>query len=135
MAEKKTKAKKETKFVPFEEQNVVHPLKLFFSIVPAGQAEAIVKIMEKLGASCSFIASGEGTGANMLPGLVYDPKKQLVYTFIREDKAPEVCKALRERYTTSKAARGISFSVKLTSVAGVSVYKFLTNTRRVKKVK
>lgn len=132
------KNKKETKnaFIPFEQENIVKPLKLFISIVPFGQADAIVKLLKEVGSSFSYITNGEGTAKNYLPGLLStnDPKKQIVFTFVREEKSKEVCEILENRFSTSKSAKGVSFSVKLTSVAGVSVYRFLTNTRKVKKV-
>lgn len=131
---KKQEAKK---FVPFEKENVIHPIKMFLSIVPFGQADAIVKMLEEIGVSCNFITAGEGTGRSFVPGLISiaDSKKQIIMSFVKEDKASEVCKVLKTRFNTSKASRGISLSVKLTSVAGVSIYRFLTNTRKVKKVK
>lgn len=131
---KKQEAKK---FVPFEKENVIHPIKMFLSIVPFGQADAIVKMLEEIGVSCNFITVGEGTGRSFVPGLISiaDSKKQIIMSFVKEDKASEVCKVLKTRFNTSKASRGISLSVKLTSVAGVSIYRFLTNTRKVKKVK
>lgn len=131
----KKNEQKET-FVPFEKENVVRPLKLFISIVPYGQAQAIVKLMEEHRAVYSYISTGEGTGKNSLPGLlsVSDSRKQIVYSFVREDESEEVCKALENRFSASKAARGVSMSIKLTSVAGVSVYRYLANIRKVKKV-
>lgn len=123
-------------FVPFEKENEVKPLKLFITVVPFGQANAIVKLIEQFRSTYSYVTTGEGTGRNFMPGLlsVSDSKKQIVFSFVREDRAKEVADALAERFSTSKAANGVSMSVKLTSVAGVSVYRFLTNIRKVKKV-
>ncbi len=123
-------------FVPFEKENEVKPLKLFITVVPFGQANAIVKLIEQFRSTYSYVTTGEGTGRNFMPGLlsVSDSKKQIVFSFVREDRAKEVADALAERFSTSKAANGVSMSVKLTSIAGVSVYRFLTNIRKVKKV-
>jgi len=123
-------------FTPFDKENVIRPLKLFITIVTHGQGDGIVKLMEKAGATFSFITNGEGTGRNYLPNLLSgaDTKKQIVFTFVREDNTEAVCEALKNRFSLSRAANGISLSVKLTSVAGVSVYRFLTNVRKVKKV-
>jgi len=140
MAEKKKNSRekpvKKSDFTPFDKENVIRPLKLFITIVTNGQGDALIKLMEKAGATFSFVASGEGTGKNYLPNLLsgVDNKKQVVFSLVREDKTEEVCEALKTRFSTSRAANGISLSVKLTSVAGVSVYRFLTNVRKVKKV-
>lgn len=131
------KSSEKEAFVPFEKANIIKPLKMFISIVPFGQGQGIVKLMEEAGATYSFITTGEGTGKNFLPGLLSanDVKKQIVFSFVREDKAKEICEALENRFSASKAAKGISLSVKLTSVAGVSVYRFLANIRKVQKVR
>lgn len=130
------KTEKKASFTPFDKENVVRPLKLFISIVPYGQGDGLVKLAEQAGATFSYITNGEGTGRNYLPGLlsVSDIKKQVVFTIIKEDNAKEFVEILEQRFSTSKAAKGISLSVKLTSVVGVSVYRILSNTRKVKKV-
>lgn len=124
-------------FVPFDKANIIRPLKLFISVVPYGQGQGIVKLMEELGSTYSYIATGEGTGKNYLPGLLSanDVKKQIVFTFVRVDKSKEVCEVLENRFSAAKAANGIALSIKLTSVAGVSVYRFLSNIRKVQKVR
>ena len=137
VTKKSKKSRKSQTFPLFEEENVVSPLKIFISIVPYGQGDALIKILEHTGVTFNFITSGEGTGKNYLTGLLSgaDIKKQIIFSLVREDKTDIVIDALRTRFSTSKVANGISLSVKLTSVAGVSVYRFLTNTRKVKKVK
>ncbi|MCQ2801975.1 MAG: hypothetical protein MJ222_05075 [Bacilli bacterium] len=119
------------RFVPYEETKNLLGLKLFISIVPLGQASGIVKILENVGVNYNIITQGEGTGAKFVPNLVNDNKKQIVFSFVREDMTELVKKVLKERFSVSKASNGISFSVKLTSVMGVSIYKFLSNTRKV----
>ena len=135
--ERKTKkVEKNNEFRPFDKENVVRPLKLFVSIVPYGQADGIIKLLEQTGVTFNFVTSGEGTGKNFLPVFLLgtDDKKQIVFSLVREDESNTVCEVLRARFSTSKTASGLALSIKLTSVAGVSVYRFLTNTRKVKKV-
>lgn len=131
------KQDKKPEFVSFEKTFVIHPIKMFITIVPQGQANAIVKIFEECGSTVNVISSGEGTGKNFIPNLIssIDDKKQIITSLIKEENSEQVCEKLKERFDTSKASRGISLSIKLTSVAGVSIYKFLTNTRKVSKVK
>ncbi len=140
MAEKTSKNDKKLPqnpgFVPFEEENVLRPLKLFFIIVPTGQANAIINRLNEFNVACSFIFSGEGNSKYLTDDLkrIQDYKKQIILTVIREDKVEFVKRKLEERFAVSKASRGFAFSIKITSVAGVSIYKFLTNTRKVTKV-
>lgn len=135
---KKTKDEKKLirntsgRFVPYEETSNLAKIKIFISIVPYGQADGVVKLLEKVGVNYSVITQGEGTGAKFVPNLVADNKKQIIFSFIREDFTNAVKATLQERFSVSKASNGISFSIDLTSVMGVSIYKFLSNTRKVR---
>ena len=140
MSEKTSKITKKSvqkpAFIPFEEENVLRPLKLFFIIVPFGQANAIISRLNEFDIACSFVFNGEGN-ANYFAqtkGLMVDLKKQIILTLIREDKVEFIKRKLDERFSVSRASKGFAFSVRLTSIAGVSIYKFLTNTRKVTKV-
>lgn len=140
MAQKQTTTKKKTEtknaFVPFEKEYVLKPLKFFVIIVPYGQANAIISRLNEFDIACSFVLNGEGNAKYFVDEVsrVPDSKKQLILTLVREDKVELVKRKLEERFAVSRAARGFAFSVKVTSVAGVSIYKFLTNTRKVTKV-
>lgn len=129
--EKKMVRSTNGRFVPYEETNNLLGLFVFISIVPLGQAASVVKLLEKAGVNYSVITQGEGTGLKYVPNLVGDNKKEIIFSFVREDKRDVVKQILKERFSVSKASNGISFSVKLTSVMGVSIYKFLSNTRKV----
>lgn len=119
------------RFVPYEETSNLLGLKMFISIVPLGQAQGIVKLLEKAGVNYNVITQGEGTGSKFVPTLINTNQKQIVFSFVREDMTETVKKILKDRFSVSKASNGIAFSVKLTSVMGVSIYKFLSNTRKV----
>ena len=129
--EKKLVRNTNGRFVPYEETSNLAKLKIFITIVPFGQADGVVKLLERVGVNYSVITQGEGTGAKFIPNLVADNKKQIIFSFVREDFTDAVKATLKERFSVSKASNGISFSVNLTSVMGVSIYKFLSNTRKV----
>lgn len=141
MAENKTQISKKSPqkpdFVPFEKENVLSKVKLFFIIVPHGQANAIISRLNEFDIACSFVFNGEGSSAKSQyqKSLVADSKKQIILTLVREDKVEFVKRKLEERFSISRAAKGFAFSIKVTSIAGVSIYKFLTNTRKVTKVR
>ena len=130
------KLPKKEEFVPFDKEHVLRPLKLFFIIVPYGQANAIISRLNEFDIACSFVFNGEGSARYFVDDVrrLPDSKKQIVLTIVREDKVEFIKRKLEERFSVSRAARGFAFSIKITSVAGVSIYKFLTNTRKVTKV-
>lgn len=119
------------RFVPYEETRNLLGIKMFISIVPFGQASGVVKLLEKAGVNYNLITQGEGTGNKFIPNLITSNQKHIIFSFVREDKTEEVKKILKDRFSVSKASNGIAFSVKLTSVMGVSIYKFLSNSRKV----
>lgn len=119
------------RFVPYEETSNLEKIKIFISIVPHGTAGGLVKMLERVGVNYCVITQGEGTGAKFVPNLVTDNKKQIVFSFVKESYTEAVTAVLKERFSVSKASNGISFSIPLTSVMGVSIYKFLSNTRKV----
>ena len=129
--EKKLVRNSNGRFVPYEETSNLAKIKIFISIVPFGQADSVVKLLERVGVNYSIITQGEGTGAKFVPNLVADNKKQIIFSFVREDFTDAVKATLKARFSVSKASNGISFSIDLTSVMGVSIYKFLSNTRKV----
>ena len=122
---------KAIEYTPFEETNEIKPLKMFVIIVPYGQANGIIKILHDLNVAMSITTNGEGT--YMRESQLQGPKKQLIFTFIKEEDVSSFKEKITERFHISSAAKGIAFSIKLSSVAGVSVYKFLTNTRQINK--
>lgn len=130
------KLPKKEEFVPFDKEHVLRPLKLFFIIVPYGQANAIISRLNEFDIACSFVFNGEGSARYFVDDVrrIPDSKKQIVLTIVREDKVEFIKRKLEERFSVSRASRGFAFSIKITSVAGVSIYKFLTNTRKVTKV-
>ncbi len=131
---KKIKDKTEEKIVdrtPFEEANEIKPLKMFVIIVAYGQANGIIKILHDLDVAMSITTIGEGT--YMRESQLQGPKKQLIFTFIKDEDVDSFKEKISERFQVSTAAKGIAFSIKLSSVCGVSVYKFLTNTRQINK--
>ena len=134
---KTTKTPQKSAFVPFDKDHVIHPLKMFFIIVPYGQANAIIARLNEFDIACSFVFNGEGNAKNFVDDVrrIMDPKKQIIITLVRDDKVDFVKRKLEERFAVSRASRGFAFSIKVTSVAGVSIYKFLTNSRKVEKKK
>lgn len=120
-------------FKPYEEENQIRPLKLFVVVIPFGQINAIQKIFNEYETSLTLSMNGEGVRFNSQFEMYNSTKKSVMFAIVREDKADVLKSKLEERFNVSKASSGIAFVVSLTSVAGVTIYKFLSNTRKVVK--
>ena len=56
-----------------------------------------------------------------------DSDKGVVLSVIREDKVTEALQALEDKFATIKNGKGIAFTLPMSSVIGVAMYRFLSN--------
>lgn len=119
------------KYIPYDQENVLTPIKMFIIVVPNGQAEAIIKILNSIEVSVSVVTNGMGT--YVTKNNVNASKKQILFTFVTHEKVEEFTQLMKKRFNFSSATKGAAFSINISSIAGVTVYKFLTNTRKVNK--
>ncbi len=104
-------------------------LLLFITIVTSGHGSHITRMFEKVGVSAQFVQSGEGTATKEINNLlgIEDVDKDIVVSFITEDKIPLIRQDLSEYFSSNKRNRGIGMAIQLSSVIGVRVYQFLAN--------
>ena len=127
----KKKNVNETKKETIEEKKNLHKLYIFITIVGYHQSDQVIKILESVGSSASFIQVGQGTSTKKFYDILgmRDDKKGVIYSFVREDKREETCYVLNEYLTAGQEEnRGISFSIPLDSIIGAKLYYFLTNS-------
>lgn len=105
-------------------------LSLFITIVGKGQAQAIIRLFERGGSSAQFIQRGEGTASKEIYSIlgVEDNDKDIIFSFIAQEKIPDIKTELNAFFLASKKNRGIGFSIPLSSIIGLRVYQFLANT-------
>ena len=118
-------------YTPYDKSHRLHRLYLAVTVVTDGQAQAIINLVKRADSALSCVMYGTGTA----PSAVYrmfamsDPKKNVVFSVIRQDQWPAFKKSLEERFGVSPAAKGIAFAMPIDSVFGVSVYKMLADLR------
>lgn len=120
----------EVKELPTLDNVVQKRLLLFITIVGEGQSTAIRKLFERYGCSAQFVERGEGTATKEIYNIlgVENTGKDVVFSFLSDDKASDIKKELDAFFVASKRNQGISFSIRLSSIIGVRVYQFLANT-------
>ena len=132
-AKKKEKTVIEEEQTPaFEKRDDIKKLVLYTVIVPRGQGENILRIFKSNRSSAQFLMYGEGTATNAIREILgsEDTKKDIVYSLVREDAVPDIKKEIDVYFVASKKNRGIAYTISLTSIVGVKIYKFLTQTVR-----
>ncbi|MCQ2792963.1 MAG: hypothetical protein MJ221_00885 [Bacilli bacterium] len=121
---------KQEKKTPSIDALIEKKLVLFVSIVNEGQSRPIIKIMEKCGSSAQFIETGEGTARKEIRNIlgIEDNNKEIIFSFVTNDRIPEIKNYLDIYFSTRTKNAGIGFSIPLTSIVGVKVYQFLADT-------
>ena len=74
---------------------------------------------------------GEGTAKSEMLYLLglEDSAKGVIFSVIREDKETEILHAIEEKFETLRGGKGIAFTMPMSSVIGVAIYRFLSNHR------
>lgn len=117
--------------MPYDQNHRIVPLLFVTVIVGKGQGEAIANLMKKGGAYGVYFVHGQGTAPNDIYAILGSGTldKDVLVTVLREDAWPELKEHLEERFALSELSAGVAFAVRLDSLAGVSIYKMLSNTR------
>lgn len=125
----------EKDYVPFERTHRLRPLYLVIAVVGRGQGDAISGLFLNHEAYFSVIHKGTGTAPRdfyAFPGAAV-PKKDVVFSIIKQDKWPILRNILKERFAISKVSSGLCSVIPIDAISGVSIYKMLSNTRQFEK--
>lgn len=105
-------------------------LLMFITIVNRGQGNYVLKLFESEGANAQFVQYGEGTAQKEIRDIlgIEDNAKEIIVSLISEDKIESAKKELEAFFKISKRNRGIGFSIPMTSLIGMKLYQFLTDS-------
>lgn len=127
---KNLKKNKDEHLPPFEKREKVHSLLLFVTIVSRNQGAYFTDTFSKHGASLSismFAHSMPPADIISLLGNESTTKKDLVLTIVRKNEVKEYLDIIKKRFSISKASKGIAFTLPVSSVSGIVVYKYLSD--------
>ena len=107
-------------------------LKLLVTVVPRRKTEYFMDLIQSFDVNMQFCSTARGTATSDIRALMglEDSEKRVIFSVVREDKAPLVLKTLDEKFATIKNAKGIAMTVPLTGMIGVALYQFLANNRK-----
>ncbi|MBR4378317.1 MAG: hypothetical protein IKP50_05520 [Bacilli bacterium] len=105
-------------------------LLMFITIVNRGQGNYVLKLFESEGANAQFVQYGEGTAQKEIRDIlgIEDNTKEIIVSLLSEDKIESAKKELEAFFKISKRNRGIGFSIPMTSLIGMKLYQFLTDS-------
>ena len=104
-------------------------LKLLVTIVGRNKAEFYMDFLHdyEVNFQTSVLAQGTAKSDTLYMLGLEDSDKSVIFSILREEKAADALQALDDKFQTLKNGKGIAFTVPLTSVIGVAIYRFLSN--------
>lgn len=131
-----TKNTKTKKIEPVEKdtpfQTDLKKLKLLVTVVSRNKSEFYMDYLSGFDINLQTAVAGQGTApsdALYLLGLA-NSDKSVIFSVLREDRTEEVMHGLEEKFHTVRGGKGIAFTVPMTGVIGVAIYRFLSNNRK-----
>jgi nitrogen regulatory protein PII len=106
-------------------------LKLLVTVVNRSKTEFYMDLLTSFEVNFQTAVLGQGTAhSDMLYMLgLEDSDKGVIFSVIREDRAQEALQAIEDKFHTLKRGKGIAFTIPMSSVIGVAIYRFLSNHR------
>lgn len=125
---KKKPSKKPSNLV--ENQPDLKKLSIFVVVVNRGLGDAICKLFQTAGSNAQFIQRGNGTAIKEIRDIlgIEDTGKDIVFAIIKRDAIENVKPELNAFFMASKYNKGIGFSIPMSSIIGVKIYQFLTDS-------
>ena len=104
-------------------------LKLLFTIVNREKTELYTALIQGFNVNMQLSTAARGTASREIMQTLglSDKNKSLIVSVIREDTEDMLLRFLDEKFHTIKNGKGIAFTVSMSSVIGVAVYRFLGN--------
>lgn len=113
-------------------ESAIKKLKLLFTVVDRQKGEFYLDVISQFGVNCQLAVGGLGTANSELVELLgLNIHKAVILSVVREDMVEEVMNTLEDKFSTIRGGKGIAFSVPLSSVIGVNLYRFLSDRREV----
>lgn len=113
---------------PYDQRhsNELHSLSCVFTIVNRHQEDFYIDGYHEIGASMSVILYAYSKPPEDILSYLGDvnTKKSVIMTMCRTEYVSEMLKLASTRFKVSETTRGIAFSVPITNVAGIAVYKY-----------
>ena len=125
----KTKKPAEKKTAPVNDG--FRKLKILVTVVNRNKTEFFMDLLTAYEVNLQTAVLAQGTATNETLHMLGldDSDKSVIFSVVREDKAEEALHAIEDKFNTLKRGKGIAFTVPMSSIIGVAMYRFLSNHR------
>ncbi len=107
-------------------------LKLLVTVVNRNKTEFFMDLLHDFDVNFQTAVLAQGTAKSdtlYMLGLE-ESDKSVIFSVIREDRATDALHAIEDRFNKLKKAKGIAFTIPMSSVIGVAIYRFLSDNRQ-----
>lgn len=103
-------------------------LLLLITIVRKNKADYYLDLLSGMGANLQMTALGNGTTKS---AIFTDEigTKAVIFSIIPEDSSVKIMKVLAEKFDELRDGKGVSWTIPLSSVMGVTFFNFLSNNK------
>ena len=104
-------------------------LKILVTIVERSKADFYLSALEGFDVNLQTLVYARGTASKEIISLIglQDENKAVIFSIVKEDKIKEILATYEDKYFKTKRGKGVAFTIPISSVIGVMVYKFLLN--------
>lgn len=106
-------------------------LKLLVTVVNRNKTEFYMDFLTdyEVNFQTSVLAKGTAKSDTLYMLGLEDSDKSVIFSVIREEKATDALQGLEDKFRTLKNGKGIAFTLPMSSVIGVAIYRFLSNAK------
>ncbi len=111
--------------------NGVKKLKILVTVVNRSKTEFFMDFLSQYEINFQTAVLGQGTAKSetlYMLGLE-DSDKGVLFSVLKEENCAEALQGLEEKFHSIKDGKGIAFTIPMSSVVGVAIYRFLSNHR------
>ena len=128
---KKTSKMKKTTEKKTSSPSAFRKLKILVTVLNRSKAEFYMDFLTayEVNFQTAVLAQGTAKSETLYMLGLEDTDKSVIFSVLREDKAQEAMHDLDEKFQTLKNGKGIAFTIPMSSVVGVAIYRFLSNHR------
>ena len=107
-------------------------LKLLITVVNRNKSEFYVDFLQgfEVNLQTRVLAQGTARSETLYMLGLEDSDKSVIFSVIKAEQAESILHALEDKFHTLRGGKGIAFTIPLTGVIGVAIYRFLSNNRR-----
>ena len=109
----------------------IKKLKLLVTVVDRNKGEFYLDVISQFDVNCQLILGGVGTAQSEWVELLgLNNNKAVILSVVREDRTDAVMDCLEEKRAAQRRGQGlVAFSIPMSSVIGVNLYRFLSDNR------